>query len=44
MQAWEFFLFRLVGGKIVELSALWDRLDFVEQLGLGAAPAPSAPV
>jgi len=41
---WEFFLFRLAGDKIVEISALWDRLDFVEQLGLGTAPAPSSPV
>jgi predicted ester cyclase len=44
IQAWEFFLFRLVDGKIVEISALWDRLDFVEQLGLGSAPAPSSAV
>src|SRR5438132_9227994 len=40
MQCWEFFLYRVVGGKIVEVSALWDRLDFLEQLGLGGASSP----
>jgi predicted ester cyclase len=44
MRCWEFFLYRLAGGKIVETSALWDRLDFVEQLGLGSASPPSSPV
>ena len=42
MQAWEFFLYRLSGGKIIEVSALWDQGDFVEQLGLGGAPAATA--
>ncbi len=44
MQVWEFFLYRLAGGKIVEASATWDRADFMEQLGLGAEPAPSSSV
>jgi len=33
---------RLEGGEIVEAAGVWDRLDFVEQLGLGAPPAPTA--
>lgn len=44
MRCWEFFLYRLANEKIVEMSALWDRLDFVEQLGLGGVAAPSSPV
>ncbi|PKB71632.1 MAG: hypothetical protein BZY87_04525 [SAR202 cluster bacterium Io17-Chloro-G6] len=37
----EFFLYRLADRKIVETSAVWDRFDFVEQLGLGTTPAPT---
>ncbi|HEV8575431.1 MAG TPA: ester cyclase [Dehalococcoidia bacterium] len=42
MQCWEFFLYRLADEKIVEMRALWDRLDFVQQLGLGGVAAPSS--
>jgi predicted ester cyclase len=43
MQCWEFFVYRLADGKIVEQSALWDKLSFQEQLGHGAAAvAPTA--
>ena len=44
MQCWEFFLYRVLGDKIVEMRALWDRLDFVQQLGLGSVPPPSSTV
>ena len=37
MQVWEFFLYRLAHGKIVENCVLWDRRDFMVQL------VPSAP-
>jgi hypothetical protein len=29
----------LVNGKIVETCAVWDRLAFLQQLGIGEAPA-----
>jgi predicted ester cyclase len=35
----EFFVYRLAGGKIVEVAAVWDRLGFLEQLGLASTPA-----
>ena len=43
VQGWEFFLYRLAGGKIIEVSALWDRCDLLAQLGFGAALAPASP-
>jgi len=30
----EFFLYRLAHGKIVEVWSLWDRRDFMQQLGI----------
>jgi len=44
MQCLEFFLYRLAGGKIVEACALWDRLDFADQLGLGGVSPPPSTV
>jgi steroid delta-isomerase-like uncharacterized protein len=38
----EYFVYRLVDGKIGEQSAVWDRLAFVQQLGIGEMPAANA--
>src|SRR5713101_1995711 len=38
VRCWEFFVYRVVDGKIVEVSAVWDRLDFMRQLGIASAP------
>ncbi len=34
IKCWEFFRYRLADGKIIEASALWDRRDFIRQLGV----------
>jgi predicted ester cyclase len=41
IEGWEFFLFRLERGKIVEFWVVWDQLDFAEQLGFDVVPPPS---
>ena len=40
VEGWEFFHYRLAGGQIVEVAALWDPHDLLAQLGLGATFAP----
>ena len=39
VRLFEFFVYRVLNGKIVETSAVWDRLAFLQQLGIGEAPA-----
>src|SRR5713101_1600985 len=38
VRCWEFFVYRVIDGRIVEVSAVWDRLDFMRQLGIASAP------
>jgi len=38
IKCWEFFLYRLAGGKIIEVSAVWDRRDFMRQIGVADSP------
>jgi predicted ester cyclase len=42
VRLYEFFVYRLAAGKIVEVSAVWDQLGFMEQLGVDSTPASAA--